>query len=517
VIGVSRPAGPAARRHHAAMSPARSMIAERPRRAAFAWYLVVLHVSPSVAFSFPSVDLDPAWPAAGVTIAARMAPPGTAQALPDGAGGVLFAWHEARKTDPASCQCKNTDDLYAQRLDASGRSLWSRTGVAVVEWGGIWGGADSLVAAARLADGDLVALWHHGDGPSGTFARRFAPDGTLRWAGEAATVYDRYLGTKWTARSSPHGGGAIWLGLDGDRETSLRVGRCEIRSMGPVCASPVVVPLPGQHLALHLLPGAAPDRALIATAVTSRGRTRVLAIPVTAGPGGRPVPKPAVTLADVAAPRIELGAEPDGAGGAVLGWIQPSGTGFEARLRAVDGRGRTRWARDGVRVPGPGGLLAAATDGAGGGVLFRQEARDGPLVIERMDARGRPADRRVTTGPARAERLALVHPAPDGPLLAWVESDGGDAETLRVARLVSAPGASATLIEGLPILRRAGAALRPDRLLPTAPGRAVLVVHDGQGGALRAFGLRWSATPGASAPPPSPPGGAAAPRGPAGR
>src|SRR4029450_12971543 len=75
----------------------------------------------------------PAWPGDGIPVAAatvfkrRSAAAATAhQVMADGTGGVVVAWVDVRNEDGSG-----NADIYAQRLDANGASLWTAGGLAI--------------------------------------------------------------------------------------------------------------------------------------------------------------------------------------------------------------------------------------------------------------------------------------------------------------------------------------------------------------------------------------------------
>lgn len=392
-------------------------------------------------------------------------------------------------TAPGGCNCHDTDDLWAQRLDDSGRKTWSRTDVGICTWGGMWGGGESLAALEPDAGGGAIVAWIHGDGPSGTFAQRLAPDGGLRWGTDGVTVFVGTMGYKWADRSAADPGGGIWFGLDAAAETGVRIGRCVPGDRGLECAPTIDVPLSGTLQTLSLRPGDAPGRALIVAAASiAGGRSRIDVIPLEAGPDGRIRSRSTVNIETLAVGRAVLAVTADGTGGAVLGWTAPSGTGFEFVVRSVGWSGRTRW----TRRAGPAARaapFAVAPDGSGATVAW-QPAAGFPLAVERLDGRGRPVWRRFAGRSPRAERMPVVTGSPAGPLLAWIEWEGGERESLRAALLGPAGAAGATIpVDAEPVLRSDGR-ITIERIAFPAPGRAVLVFHDAGSKALRAFGMR---------------------------
>ena len=105
-------------------------------------------------------------------------------------GGVLVCWTDMRNGDW---------DVYAQKLDPAGNSLWARNGVPVCraegQQGGPIFGADEWVRAAGLADGSaLVAYSDRGRGRTAVSCQRLSADGHVMWdstGAEAGRIVDR--------------------------------------------------------------------------------------------------------------------------------------------------------------------------------------------------------------------------------------------------------------------------------------------------------------------------------------
>jgi len=124
----------------------------------------------------------PMWPAGGVPVCTTACAEKCRDVTADGAGGVIVTWCDDRR----SGDC----DVYAQRLDSSGRVLWETNGVpvcstdraqgyprvvpdgaggAIVTWADLRQGTDYWIFAQRLdAAGD--ALWQENGVPVCTAA-----------------------------------------------------------------------------------------------------------------------------------------------------------------------------------------------------------------------------------------------------------------------------------------------------------------------------------------------------------
>ncbi len=109
------------------------------------------------------------WTAGGI----RLTPSGDqawTRIAPDGAGGVLVAWQDDRN---------GTQDIYAQRLDADGNELWTSGGVSVT----LAAGNQTLPDIAADGSGGAVIVWESylSPGTYDIYAQRIDYGGTTLW------------------------------------------------------------------------------------------------------------------------------------------------------------------------------------------------------------------------------------------------------------------------------------------------------------------------------------------------
>jgi hypothetical protein len=174
----------------------------------------------------------PVWTTDGVVVCSATDFQSAPQMVADGAGGAIVAWPDRRN---------GVDyDIYAQRIDASGSSLWTADGVAVstqtydqqeprlvadgaggaiIAWSDLRNGLDHDIYAQRLdgtgaalwgverivsaatdlqfeleitADGEqgVIIVWSDGRNAPvrGIYAQRLRPDGSVVWAGNGIPV-----------------------------------------------------------------------------------------------------------------------------------------------------------------------------------------------------------------------------------------------------------------------------------------------------------------------------------------
>src|SRR5437870_2633928 len=70
----------------------------------------------------------PLWTANGVALCVAADEQSYPEAIPDGAGGAIVAWHDYRNG--------GTADIYVQRIDATGATLWTLSGEPLCTAGG---------------------------------------------------------------------------------------------------------------------------------------------------------------------------------------------------------------------------------------------------------------------------------------------------------------------------------------------------------------------------------------------
>jgi hypothetical protein len=173
----------------------------------------------------------PQWTADGVGLCTASGQQGAPVIVTDDAGGAIIVWHDGR--DPLQ------PDLYAQRVNASGAAQWTFNGVLVT------GAGNTQFAQRAIPDGAGGAVIAWEDFRSGSefdiYAQRISAAGALLWPG------DRLIG--WTAgagdRAISHAlvsdgtGGAFvafqyWAGQD-------EIGMTRIGGAGAILAGPVTV------------------------------------------------------------------------------------------------------------------------------------------------------------------------------------------------------------------------------------------------------------------------------------
>ena len=360
------------------------------------------------------------------------------QIAPDGAGGAILVWVDGRN---------GNSDIFAQRLDATGRPLWLAGGVPVCTEAG------EQRAPAVLGDaaGGVFIVWED-----------------LR--GDVGDIYGQRLsatgGQSWTISGVP-------IGVVGSlqREPTL----CTDNSGGIIAA---------------WTDRRNGDDNIWAQRVDGNGVVQWQQNGVLlASPGVQYLPQ----------------AVSDGAGGAIVAWTdfrQFNQHGWaEIYSQRVNSAGATLWPTNGVAVSTAGGnqwIVSITSDGVGGAIMaWRDErANEGnglfaDIYAQRLDAGGSPlwtpdgVSVSATTGDQQTQDIA-----PDGAggaFVTWSDSRSGGYDVY--AQRLTASGTAAWATNGQPVCTVTGTQSKP-RIIGDGSGGCIVVWEDARAGASGIYAQR---------------------------
>ena len=157
-----------------------------------------------------------AWAANGMAIASGPEWQRPGSACSDGSGGVIVAWHDGRNGDY---------DIYAQRLDASGASLWPAGGLRV--YTDADGNAQDQTWPSIVADGlgGVFLAWSDDrnaglNNGSDIFAQRIDSFGLVQWGADGVAVAAS-TNSETSAKIVLDGTGGAFVGWQADPPAGL--------------------------------------------------------------------------------------------------------------------------------------------------------------------------------------------------------------------------------------------------------------------------------------------------------
>lgn len=329
------------------------------------------------------------WQPGGVAICIEDSIQSSAVACPDGSGGVIVAWTDAR----SFALDKWSLDVYAQRVSAAGFPLWTSNGVVIC--------ASHRAEHPRIVSdgaGGAVIVWpdyRYGDGD--IFAQRVDATGAVQWTSNGVALTSGYAGQFWPAPAPDGTGGAI-VAFSDSRTGHTDVYAQRIDGSGTVLWAASGVPLcdlpldQGASGPLIISDGAGGAIAtwedyrvvlnqfdIYAQRVAPGGEVywAVNGIPVCNALGNQQVPAIAS----------------DGGVGAIVAWSDYRNGLTDIYAQRLSGGGAAQWTPNGVAVcVATGGQLfpAVAKDGSGGAIIAWYDERSGyaDIFAQRVNVSG---------------------------------------------------------------------------------------------------------------------------------
>lgn len=307
------------------------------------------------------------WTTDGVPICTTSVAQTDPQLAPDGAGGAIITWEDMRG---------GSYNIYAQRVDGSGTALWTENGVAVCTYTG------TQIDPTILSDGagGAIVCWRdQRDSYNRLYAQRVDPDGNALWTADGVILCSTST-AQWYAELATDGShGAIVTWMD-QRSSSYDV---------------------------------------YAQRIDASGTVRWVA-------GGLPI---CTARYDQTDPQIVF----DGAGGTVITWSDgrglPGSPPTDVYAQRVDTLGSIMWTPDGIVISGGyrgQGRPQIVADGEGGTVIAWQDLRNDnmDIYVQRWDANGNGIWGGSVAACTAAESQEVPMLAPDGTggaIVTWLD------------------------------------------------------------------------------------------------
>lgn len=332
---------------------------------------------------------DAAWPhdpnSGNVAVTTATGAQESAQAIPDGAGGMIVVWHDQRGAGY---------DIYVQRISAAGVPLWTANGVALST------ATDEQSLPQIVSDGAGGAIVCWNDRRGGTnydiYARRINAAGVPQWTANGVAVCTASLNQLYPTLTPDGAGGAIITWLDsrnvfsGDDIYAQRLNSSGVAQWTANGVAVCTATLP------QIVPKIASDGAggAIVAWDDLRGATRDLYAQRISSSGSALWTANGVAVCTTTDAQYGEAMISDGAGGAILTWNDyRSGTNFDVYAQRLTSAGGVSWTIGGV-------LLYSGTedqvsprpvsDGAGGAIVAFIHVAGGveDVLAQRIGAAG---------------------------------------------------------------------------------------------------------------------------------
>ena len=330
-----------------------------------------------------------AWQLNGTGVAIVAGDQGEPNIIPDGTGGTIITWEDARG---------GSYDIYAQRLNGAGVALWAPNGVVICSAPG------DQIYPQIVSDnhgGAIVAWTDSRNGNWDIFAERVDGSGVLQW--ESAAALCTAAGNQTTYGMTPSlisdgSGGAIATWTDertGNATSDIYAQRVNISGVVQWAANGVALCVAGGGQSVPTIVsdtaggaivtwfdernGAANDD-IYAQRVNGSGVTQwfVNGVAVCSAVGNQQLPR----------------AVPDGSGGVIAAWEDGRNGATDIYAQRLNASGVAQWISNGVALctaPGYQHNPLPVPDGVGGAIVAWNDARSGAeldIYAQRVNSSG---------------------------------------------------------------------------------------------------------------------------------
>ncbi len=357
----------------------------------------------------------PLWGNGGVVLCGANLDQTVPQVVGDGAGGAIAVWEDARNADK---------DIYAQRVNGQGVTLWAADGVGVC----VLATFQQAPQIARDGGNGAIITWEDSrPSPSGwdIYAQRISGSGTVQWVPNGNLVCGDANGQFRPQITSDGAGGAV-IAWEHEVTFQLDVRAQRIHSSGSVLwgvgFQGIVVCANGLAQDQITITGGVGGGAIIAWRDQRTGAFNPTIFAQRVDALGNPAwTADGVDICTATGPEQSPRIVSDGANGAIVSWSDTRLGGGEAYVQRINFFGVRQWTPTGVLVSDDVSESLAprlAADGIGGAVVAWLDLRyqsNGDIFARRVNAAGLPQ------GPVGGVAMGL---APGFKTVASIASDG---------------------------------------------------------------------------------------------
>jgi hypothetical protein len=297
-------------------------------------------------------------------------------AIPDGAGGAIFAWQDARGGS------FSVADIYAQRVNSAGVVQWITDGVAVCT------AADQQSLPVLVSDGAGGAIVAWSDNRSGTnrdiYSRRVTNAGALQWTANGVAVCTAASEQDSPAIAVDAAGGAVIAWTDA-RNGSTDIYAQRMNGLGAAQWTPdgvaVCTAANGQNDPQIIADNG--GALLLWNDARDSGTTDVDIYAQRLSASGAPQwTGDGVAVCTAINQQVFARMTPDGSGGAVAAWMDTrnGGLNYDMYAQRIKPAGTMQWPANGVALcNAANGQFnpTLASDGFGGAIVAWQDLRNG--------------------------------------------------------------------------------------------------------------------------------------------
>lgn len=328
------------------------------------------------------------WTANGVAITNASNDQYLPNVVSDGAGGAIIAWQDFRGG------VASNPDIYAQRINAAGVVQWTANGVVICN------ASNEQFSPAMISDGSGGAIFAWQDartaGNQDIYAQRINASGSVQWAANGVVISAASNSQSTPSIASDGAGGGIisWQDYRSGGNSDIYAQR--INSSGAVqwAADGVSVSSATGDQYFTSIVSDGSNGAIIAWEDFRSGISDIYAQRIN-GTGAAQWTADGVAVCTASSYQYSPVIAPDGANGAIITWYDVRNGNQDIFAQRVNSGGTPQWFLNGVAVsttPETQTVPAIIADGAGGAIITWQDQRNGSsngdVFAQRLTAAG---------------------------------------------------------------------------------------------------------------------------------
>ncbi|RJR27600.1 MAG: hypothetical protein C4574_05945 [Candidatus Latescibacterota bacterium] len=419
------------------------------------------------------------WAQNGVSLCAAFGSRQDPQMAPDGAGGAIVAWCDERN---------GNEDIYAQRVNAAGVPLWGDGGIAVCT---DWSYQRNPVVVSDGAGGAIIAWQDDRAGNNDIYAQRVNASGTALWMADGQAICSATGNQMFPEIASDGTGGAIIAWIDSRSISDYDIYAQRVSAYGtimwmwdgaPVCTA-------GNFQMDHTLVSDGTGGAIIAWNDLRSGSSYDVYAQRMSDSGIAQWTADGVALCLRPQDQIFPAIASDGAGGAVVAWMDARSGYYDIYSQRVNASGAAQWAANGVALCAASYdqiYPALVPDGSGGAIAAWMDARSGTnydVYAQRTNASGAAQwtanGVAVCTVSSDENEVRIASDGAGGVFLAWSDLRSGRFDIY--SQRLSAAGVAQWTGNGIPVCAAFGDQYQP-RIAADGAGGFIAAWHDRRAG-----------------------------------
>jgi PKD repeat protein len=327
---------------------------------------------------------EPQWIADGAAICTAESEQQYPKITSDGSGGAIITWMDYRSG--------NNYDIYARRIDGTGKPLWTADGVAICT------AVNDQMYPQIISDGSGGAIIFWFDNRSEKhyiYAQRISSTGELKWTSNGVAVCTstfRYESSHQIV--SDGSGGAIFTWMESRSGYDIYAQRLDGTGKSLWSENGVAICTAINNQSSPRITSDGSGSAIIAWQDKRSSNEDIYAQRLD-GTGKSLWSGNGVAICTADNDQVEPQITTDGSGGAIITWRDNRSGKYDIYARRIDSTGKLLWTADGVAI-----CIAATvqqnpqitSDVSGGAIIAWQDKRTGNFNIyaRRIDSEGKP-------------------------------------------------------------------------------------------------------------------------------